>query len=230
MGLFFFYIVVGIVSFLTLFLDSFMKADSIYLFSYLVTPFELVLGFYLFLASGILLFFRNKPHLFQKKQTLYGQSALHLLVSFSLIALSQYTFCTFFTFFYLLMLFDFKQKKISDFLFLSYLLLIHYALVLAFTSDLLFLYFLNLFAVVWFFMREKREVLTSELLVCGVCVAILFFIYYSFEVFIYDIYIWLDVVDVAIFVQSEILYVLSFLHIFLFIALHANWAIIKKKI
>ena len=205
--------------FFTLFLDSFYQAHAIYFFSYLLTPLDLVLGFYLFLASGVFLLFTNKPHFFQEKQTFYEQSALHLLVTFSLVALGQYTFCLIFQFYSLLLFFDFKQKKIANFLLFFYLFFIHYALLLVFTSDFFVLYFVNLFAIVLFLLRKKRKFLKLEFLVCGICMAFFAFMFHFFDVFIYDIYVWLDVLDASTFIDETVLYTLTFLHVFLLIAL-----------
>nr|CAI78772.1 hypothetical protein [uncultured Campylobacterota bacterium] len=215
MELFFLYLITGSILFLYSFYDSFYHAE-VYLFSYVLTPLELTISFYLFLLSVVFLLYKKSILSLRSKKQIYELSIFHFLITFSLLFIAQYTYCMFFQFIYLLLLLDFNKKNINNSIFLFYLLLAHYALVLEFTSDRMILYFLNLFAATLLIYRQKRFFSKLEYLACGICVVILLLIFNIFDTFIYDIYIWLDIVDAPKFINSEVLYLLSLLHIFLF--------------
>ncbi len=235
MKLIFLWLGVGSILFFYFFYNSFYYANEIYFFSYLLTPLELIISFYLFLLSVVFLKYKTFILPLREKKKIYELSIVHFIIIFSLVLVSQYTYGIFFQFFYLLLLLDFNKKNINNLIFLLHLFFTHYALVLLFTSDQVILYFLNLLAVTLLIYRQKRVFSKLEYLACGICIAELLLAFNALSVFVYDIYIWLDVVDAPKFINSVVLYVLSLIHIFLFFLLSlkendANWAIIKKKI
>lgn len=203
---------------------SFTYAREIYLFSFLLTPLELTAIFYLFIATVI--FLARQKHLLQlkEKKEIYELGLVHFSLLASLLFVSQYTYSIFFVFFFFVTLLDFKHKNMNNFIFLLYLFLVHYALVLLFTADFFLLYFLNLAAVGALFYKQKRVFSRSEYLACGISIALLLVTFKALSVFFYDIYIWLDVVDAPIFINTSVLCLLSVLHIFLLF-----FALFKRK-
>jgi len=203
---------------------SFTYAREIYLFSFLLTPLELTVMFYLCVATVI--FFAHKKHLLQlkEKKEIYELSLVHFSLLASLVFVSQYTYSIFFVFFIFVTLLDFKHKNRNNFIFLLYLFFVHYALVLLFTADFILLYFLNIVAAGALFYKQKRVFSKSEYLACGISIALLLVTFNSLNAFIYDIYIWLDVVDAPIFINTLVLCLLSLLHIFLLF-----FALFKRK-
>ncbi len=212
----FLYISAGSILFIYFYYNSFYYANEIYFFSYLLTPLELIISFHLFLLSIIFLIYKKFILSFRDKKKIYELSIVHFSISLSLVFIAQYTYSIFFQFVFLLLLLDFKKKYINNLIFLLYLFFTHYALVLLFTSDVIILYFLNLWAVALLIYRHKRVFSKLDYLACGMSLALLLFVYNSFDTYIFDVYIWLDVVDAPKFINSAVLYVLSLLHIFLF--------------
>ena len=224
MKLLLFYFSAGSILFLYFCYDSFSHGGEVYFFSYSLTPFELIISFYLFLLSIVFLIYKKFNLSLRDKKKIYELSIVHFIIIFSLVVISQYTYGIFFQFFYLLLLLDFNKKNINNLIFLLYLFFIHYALVLLFTSDLVILYFLNLLAVTLLIYRQKRVFSKLEYLACGICIAVLLLIFNALSVSIYDIYIWLDIVDAPRFINSEVFSVLLLLHTFLFF-----FALFKRK-
>lgn len=224
MKLLFFYLSAGCLLFFYFFYNSFYNGDALECCFYLLTPLELIITFYLFLLSVVFLVYKKSILSLRDKKKIYELSIVHFIIIFSLLVISQYTYGIFLQFFYLLLLFDFKKRNINNLLFLLYLFFTHYALVLLFTSEFTILYFLNLLAVTLLIYREKRFFSKLEYLVSGVLLALFLLIFRDLSVTLYDIYIWLDVVDAPRFIESEVFYILSLLHIFLLL-----FTLFKKK-
>jgi hypothetical protein len=154
---------------------------------------------------------------FKDKKTLYELSLVHFLILFSLLFIAQYSYALFFQFFYLLVIVSFKKKSVNSFVFGLYLFFTHYALVLFFTSNFVTLYFSLLLVVILLLYKQKDIFSNSTILACGISILLLLLGLKIFNIFIYDIYIWLEIVDAPRVISEEVLYLLTLLHIFLFV-------------
>jgi len=90
---------------------------------------------------------------------------------------------------------------------------VNYALILLFASTSYILYFLNLSAFLYILRKQKYNFLDIVVFLFIIITITLILNLATFKEFVYEIYIWLDVVDKVNYVNMEVLLILSFLHV-----------------
>ncbi len=197
----------GIVYILYLIYQSFTFAKDISFLHFHITP----LGLVFFLLGVLSLFFYvlflYKPDLFCAPRNMWKVFALHVFVSVSLLYIGEYFYTLALEFLFVMSLL--RSRRITLY---TYLLFIFIALLLIFASYP-FLYFLALFATICFIMSREIFFQLYEIqrfailsLCCGV-------VYWYMQEFIYQVYIWSDIVDKAHSMSSEMFFMLSVLQI-----------------
>ncbi len=145
----------------------------------------------------------------QDKERIKKLFILHVLATTSLIIIGEYTFSIALQFVFLLSVL--KSKNIFTCI---YFLSIHYTLLLLFASNSFILYFLLLCITVTFIFIEALFLKKDEIFICMAVVGTLVaFWYIKAEESIYDLYIWLDVTDEIHYLNSEVIVILSFVHV-----------------
>jgi hypothetical protein len=186
-----------------------MYEENILLFTHSVSHIELVATFYLFLA---LLFYSIT------KKIKLGFVPLHLLLSSSLFFIGEQSYDIFLQFIFLAVLFDVKKLLLKTMFISIYLLAVHKALVLLFSSSYL-LYFINLSLVIYmlFFKSHLFEGFSKKnILACGIVLIFIIVSILNLQNLVYDLYIWLDIVDTQTYQTMQVLYILSLVHISIF--------------
>ncbi len=151
----------------------------------------------------------------QDKEWIKKLFVLHVLATTSLIVIGEYTFSIALQFVFLLSLF--RSKNIFTCI---YFLSIHYALLLLFASSSFILYFLLLGMFVTFILGESLFLKKVEIFICMAVGVLVVFISIKAEEFIYDLYIWLDIVDEINYLNGEAIVILSFVHVAIIDFLH----------
>ncbi len=197
----------SIVYILYLIYQSFTFAEYIGFLNFHITPLGLV-----FLLLGVLslffyVLFLYKPHLFCSPRNIWEVFALHVFVSVSLLYTGDYFYTLALQFLFVMTLL--RSRRITLY---TYLLFIFIALLLIFASYP-FLYFLVILATIYFilsreifFQLYEIQIFATLSLCCGV-------VYWYMQEFIYQVYIWSDIVDRVHFMSSEIFFMLSVLQI-----------------
>ena len=202
-----FFLVVIFLYFLKIFYNSFVNGADIYILSFKSSVIDTVLIFYFF-CIAFCYFFIRKFFTIKKENLLY-----FLLISISLLLIGEYFFVIFFMPVFLISIFEFKNIFLKKILFLVYMYGVNYALILLFASTSYILYFLNLSAFLYILRKQKYNFLDIVVFLFVITTITLILNLTTFKEFLYEIYIWLDVVDKVNYVNIEILFILSFLHV-----------------
>lgn len=208
---------IGTIVFLKIFYDSYFEAKSIYFSSYEITTFTLVICFYIFLLSIIYLFFKNNSALFIKKVEFIPLLLFHSIFSISLVVIGEYTLFVFLQF--LLLFSFFKYKNIFH---LIYFLFVLKAIILVFASGSYLLYILDLALIIYMSVKYDFYLNKDVLLYYVVLSVPIVLIYIYMKDFIYEIYIWIDIVDKPNYISTEIIYVLTLLHMLIITLIMIN--------
>jgi hypothetical protein len=202
---------IAILIFLKIFYNSFMFGNDIYLFSNKVSNLDFLVTFYIYLTLTL--------YLLIKKFNL-ELVPLHLLFSISLLIAGEHTYSLFLQFVFLFILFDVKGVFLKTIFLSIYLLALHKALLLLFASSYL-LYFIDLSLLVYtiFTKKELFKNLIHKYILVSVVVIVLVSSIFIFQNFIFDFYIWLDIIDMQKYLSSEVFYPLSLVHILIFTAI-----------
>jgi len=124
------------------------------------------------------------------------------------------------------------MKYIKNTLIFIYLLALHVELVCIFSISYYFLYFINLIIILYFINSKILNISLSSLFVfSGVTLVLINLEIYN-EV-IFELFLYLNILDKVIYINSEIMYVLALVHLLLFINLKKFdnfWDIIDKKV
>lgn len=212
-------VIIGTIFFLNYLYNSFAYGNEIYLLSYNISNIELVLYFYIFFVISILLMLKKNRNLFVEKERVFKPLFFHFILTVSLLTIGEYTFSILVQFIFLPMLF-----KGSLFLKYIYIFCINYALLLAFASSTFILYFL-LLAIVTLFVYKEDIVLEKEKYIIFMIIGIsLLFLDIFFSDLIYEVYVWLDVVDSVNTLNYEVVFALNLMHLFLIM-----YIIVKKR-
>lgn len=117
-------------------------------------------------------------------------------------------------------------------LFFVFALLLHVELIFIFSFNFYVLYFINLFIVMYILHRKFNDF--SLLLFSIYTVVILFIVNLNiYDELLFELCIFLNILDKAPFINSEVMYALSIVHVLLLLNLkrfEIFWAIIDKKI
>ena len=197
----------GIVYILYLIYQSFTFAKDMVFLHFHITA----LGLVFFLLGALSLFFYvlflYKPDLFCAPRNMWKVFALHVFVSVSLLYTGEYFYTLALQFLFVMSLLRSKQIILY-----AYLLFIFIALLLIFVSYP-FVYFLAFLATIYFILSREIFFQLYEIqrfailsLCCGV-------VYWYMQEFVYQVYIWSDIVDKAHSMSSEIFFMLSVLQI-----------------
>ncbi|MCX6051241.1 MAG: hypothetical protein NTZ60_01895 [Campylobacterales bacterium] len=149
------------------------------------------------------------------KKYLVVLSFIHAFVSLSLFYFGQYFFMTFFQIIFVPTLFSYKNSFLNKMIFFVYLMCLHYFLVLLFSFGAYIFYFINLFALIYFMEWQNKIFTKREFLACGIFALMSAFFVWYFEAFIYNMYLYFDVVDTPNMINSEVFVVLTLLHGFM---------------
>ena len=201
-------LIVALLLILRLIYNSFMYEEDLYFFVYQVTHIELVAIFYLLLLLTF--------YVITKKIKL-GFAPLHLLLSISLFFIGEYSYDIVLQFIFLVVFFDIKSQFLKTIFISIYLLAVHKALLLLFASSYL-LYFINLSLVIYLLFKSNlfKGFTEKSILACGIVFIFLIAAVLNLENIIFDLYIWLDIVDTQTYQTREVLYILSLIHISVF--------------
>ena len=201
---------IGILIFFKFFYNSFLFGEDIFLFDYKVSNLEFVISFYILLFFSIYNFFEkiNLDFVFTQ-----------LLISTSLLIIGEYTYFIVLQFIFLFVSFNAKNRLVRKMFFAIYLLALHKVLLLVFSSFYL-LYFFNLALLIHMFFA-KRDYIdrlnTNDVLLFVMVLILVISILFGLEDLIFDLYIWLGVVDTHIYQVSFVVYILSIVHILILI-------------
>lgn len=137
-------------------------------------------------------------------------SALHLFISASLFVFSQFSFLIVLQFLFCIALFDLKNST----LLFTYLMGLNYALALFFSFEAYLLYFVAFFGTLTFLYTQNISFSKKDIFASGVLAFGTLFGLWHFEEFFYDMYISLDIVDAQNYINGEVLFFLTLLHLF----------------
>jgi signal transduction histidine kinase len=194
---------------LNFFYNSFAYGEDIFLLNYKVSHLEFVVSFYILLVFTFYNFFQKINLDFILVQ---------IVVSISLLIIGEYTYFLVVQFIFLFVVFEIKNILLKQIFYAIYLLSLHKALLLCFSSFYL-LYFFNL-ALVAYGLFSKRdyceEVNKKDLFIFGFILILLISILTNLQDAIFDLYIWIDLVDTHNYQVNYVIYILSIIHIFIF--------------
>lgn len=157
----------------------------------------------------------NLPLLSQRAHYIAELGFVHILISLSLYYFSQYFFMIFLQIVFVICIFAYKKSIMNKIIFFSYLMCLNYALTLIFSFTAYILYFINLSAIIFFIYHQKITFSKKEFLACGVFASFAAGLLRYFEEEIFDLYIYLDVVDRQNYFSMEIAVLLSIMHLFI---------------
>lgn len=140
---------------------------------------------------------------------------VHILISLSLYYFSQYFFMLFLQMVFFISLSLPKKYFINKILLFSYFISLNYALIVIFSFTAYIVYFINLSAVIFFIYDQKITFTKKELLACGALTVFSAGVLRYFEEEIFDIYIYLDIVDKQNYFSIQSAFVLSIMHLFI---------------
>jgi len=129
---------------------------------------------------------------------------LHIILSSSLLYVGEYTTCLVLQFFVFAL-----YKRVFYFL---YLPLLHFALLKLFASLEYILYFTNLFLAIYTLDKENIYINKKERIFYILFVLFLYGGYIYFKDEIYDLYVWIDIIDKVHNIDSIVVYILTILH------------------
>jgi hypothetical protein len=138
-------------------------------------------------------------------------SLFHVIASFSLLFIGEYSTAISLQFVFILSLFSLKKA-----FYFIYLPLIHYSLLKIFASGYYLIYFFDFFALMYILQTAKTGLSRIELYLFMLYIAVLYAAYFSLKENIYDMYIMIDINDKVNYISSEISYILSLIHILIF--------------
>jgi|FLOH01.1.fsa_nt_gi hypothetical protein len=200
---------IGILIFLRLFYSSFMLGEDVYLYFYKVNSLELIVVLYIFLLLMLYALIKKVKLEFLLVQVLF---------TVSLLSIGEYTYSLFLQFVFLFILFESEKTFLQTFFLSLYLLALHKALLLLFSSSyllyftdfalLIYTIFLNIDILAKF---KKTKILTTSIVLVLVLVAVI-----GMQSFIFDFYTWIDTNDRQNYQVSTVVYILSLLHILIF--------------
>lgn len=196
----------GVIFLFVLFYNSFVDGEDIYLFNHQIAPFWLIALIYIFSFAIF--------YLLSKKINLVF-IFIQLPILLSLLFIGEYTYALVFEFVFLFVFFDTNKTLLKEVFLSIYLLAVFNSLALLFASNV-FLYFVNLFLFIYL-LFSQRDILENFkrknlFLYLVVLIAVVFSIV-SLDDVIFDLYIWLDVVDAQNFHNEVVLLILSVVHI-----------------
>lgn len=201
---------ITILIFLRLFYSSFILGEDIYLYFYKANSLGFIVLFYIFLLATLSL-------MIQKIRLSF--IVVNLLFSTSLLIAGEYTYSLFLQFLFLFVLFE-NEKIFLKTLFLSvYLLALNKALLLLFSNSYP-LYFIDL-ALLVYTLSLKVEILENfrELKIMIILIILVSVTYLFMQDFVFDFTIWLDIIDKQNYQLNTVIYVLSLVHLLIFMAL-----------
>jgi len=124
------------------------------------------------------------------------------------------------------------MKLLHNSMFFIGALFLHFGLLCLFASAFYFIYFLSLF-ISLYLLRRYYSYFSS----------VVFFIFFVlilslinldiYDEYIFEVFLWFDIVNKTIYINSEVMYILIILHLLLLINLKRFenfWAIIDKKL
>ena len=212
---------IGIVAFGSIFYKSFFDGTPFYIGAYSLNSVELIALLYLFLLCMIYLFFQKKRDIFISKEQILNLVSIELLVTAALLYGGYYSFCI-----VLVFLFFIAVIKSKNIFLLLYLLSLDYALYLLFNGGFYILSFVVFFTSVLFIVRGGFVFTRNDLFIVFVEVFLVSLLFIFADSYLYELYLWLDVTDVAYSLDVEVFLVLSSLQVCIFIFMIMN----KKNI
>lgn len=138
---------------------------------------------------------------------------IHLLVSAPLWYFSQYFFLLFLQIIYFFTLFSYKSVFLKSTLLSLYLICLNYSLILVFSFSAYIFYFAALSAVTYFIYFQDTNFTKKAVLFWGILTLSITFLLRYMNEFIYDVYFYFDISDGQNFVNSEVLFALTFFHV-----------------
>jgi len=124
------------------------------------------------------------------------------------------------------------MKFLKNSMFFIYLLLLHVELTTVFSISFYALYFLNLFFVMYLLNRRFSD-FSLIIFFLHVFIVLLVVNLKVYDELVFELYLWLNILDRVPYVNSEVMYALCAVHILLLINLKRFenfWAIIDKKL
>ncbi len=134
--------------------------------------------------------------------------SFHLFFSSSLFFIGEYTLTLILQTVFIIIFF-----KSKFFIYISYIPIILFGLIKLFASTTYLLYFVNLFVFLYLLYKSDNILTLQELVIFSLYLSGLYFIYLSTSELRYDIYLYFDITDRVNSIHSEIIYMLSFLHL-----------------
>lgn len=205
--------------FASLFFNSFFYALDIEILSLKFSVLETLFLFYISLYLYLYLFIKNSIIYIN-----YTRESI-LFYFFSLVCLfivGEYTLCIFLAFMFLIYLIEFKQRQIENFVDFVFFALFNYALMLVFASGNYLIYFLDFFVFIYFYYKQENNFSKIDAFFYTIIALFLISNMKKIEDFLYEIYVWIDLVDEVNHVNSEVLYVLISLNILILSVLRYN--------
>lgn len=140
---------------------------------------------------------------------------IHILISLSLYYFSQYFFMMFLQMIFLIYIFTYKKVFLNKVTLFSYFMCLNYALILVFSFTAYILYFINLSTIIFFIYKQKITFTKKEFFASLVLASFSAGVLKYFKEDIFDIYVYLDVVDKQNYFSMDIAIILSIIHLFI---------------
>ena len=124
------------------------------------------------------------------------------------------------------------MKSIKKVVFFMLSFIIHLELLLVFSLNLYFLYFFNL-VVVGYLLSKKYNHFSLGFFLSGILIVLFIINQNYYQELIFDWYLYLNIIDKMPYINSEVMYALSTLHLLVLIILKKFenfWDIIDKKL
>ena len=124
------------------------------------------------------------------------------------------------------------MKLFKNIQFFICLLFLHVELLAVFFFNFYTLYFLNLF-IAMYMLKSKYSDFSLKIFFLFASMVLLLINLEIYEDVIFELYLWLNILDEVPYINDEVMYALTFVHILLFINLKKFeniWAIIDEKL
>ena len=124
------------------------------------------------------------------------------------------------------------MQVLRNFIFFLVAIILHLYLLCLFAKSFYILYFLNLL-ICSYLLHKYYTYFSFFIFFLCLCLVLIFISLDIYDEYSFEIFLWLDMLNMSIYINSEVMYALITLHILLLINLkkfESFWAIIGKKL
>lgn len=153
--------------------------------------------------------------LFKSRKYLLELGVVHTLISLLLYYFSQYFFLMFLQIIFFVVIFEYKTNFVNRFSLFLYLIALNYSLILFFSFTAYFVYFVCLFSIIVFIYKQNIMFTKKDFLAYGLFAAFVAGLFRYFEDDIFDLYIYMNIVDAQNYYSIGVAAILSIMHLFI---------------